>query len=327
MSMIHRRNWLLHALGWSGAACVASQPLATACFHSAGSEKKKKLRFGEFNPDHDVVDLFDGMEEGRLQVRLICKDSTEASVLIVNKSKKPLNVRLPSAFGGVPVVPPKKSKDRLPAGESERKVGLLDGSRTRPANVELPAGWDGIAGLGQGFPIGGNPPQQQQQSVGGGFNGGGNNAGGVNARGGNNVGIFNVPPEKLVQLKTPLVCLEHGKKNPNRGVTYLLKKIDEVSQAAGVRELCAMLAGGSLSQTAAQAAAWHLANGLSWAELTAKRLEHVDGTSEKYFTSDDLAAGRRAAAEALAAASPKPAETTSGNSIRQTAERAPVRQP
>lgn len=324
MSLLHRRHWLLHAFGGSAAAYLACQPFSLPAFPADASQKKGKPRFGEFNPDHDSVDLFDGMEDGRLEVRLICKDSTESSVLIVNKSPAALNVRLPNAFGGVPTLPPKKPKDAPPADDSGRKVGLLDGMRSRPANVELPAGWEGIAGLGQGFPIGGgNQPQQQQQAVGGGFNGGGNNA-----RVGNNAGpMFNVPPEKLVQLKTPLVCLEHGKKNPNSGVAYLLKRIDEVSQAAGVRELCGMLAEGSLSQTAAQAAAWHLANGLSWAELTAKRREHLDGTSEKYFTSVDLAAGRKAAAAALAAASPKPTETSSGDSIRQAAERTTVRQP
>jgi hypothetical protein len=45
-----------------------------------------------------------------------------------------------------------------------------------------------------------------------------------------------------------------------------------------------MLANGEVTQQVAQAAAWNVANGLSWQELLVKnRIERMDGSYERYF--------------------------------------------
>lgn len=288
--MLNRRDLLLHSLGWSGMLYLGAAVAADA--PAAGAVGKRKLRFGEFNPAHEQLDLFAGMEDGRLQVKMICKDSTEVSVLITNKTGKPLNVKLPYTFAGTPVPPVKKGK-----AAAEGKVGVLDGSRTVPANIELPESWEGVAGLGQqpGAGLGGGGGNQQQAvgGGGGGFGGGGQGGG---AGGG---GFFNVPPEKVVQLKAPLVCLEHGKKEPNSATTYILKKVEEVASKPGVRELLELLGSGRLEQAAAQAAAWHLNNGMSWDELAAKAIERADGTREPYFNRAVLATAQLAAEASL----------------------------
>lgn len=286
--MLNRRDLLLHSLGWSGMLYLGAAVAADA--PAAGAVGKRKPRFGEFNPAHEQLDLFAGMEDGRLQVKMICKDSTEVSVLITNKTGKPLNVKLPGTFAGAPVPPVKKGK------AAEGKVGVLDGSLTVPANIELPESWEGVAGLGQqpgGLGGGGGG---QQQAVGGGGLGGGGGGGQGGAGGG---GFFNVPPEKLVQLKAPLVCLEHGKKEPNSAITYILKKVEEVASKPGVRELLELLGSGRLEQAAAQAAAWHLNNGMSWDELAAKAIERADGTRERYFDPRVLATAQMAAEASL----------------------------
>jgi hypothetical protein len=54
-----------------------------------------------------------------------------------------------------------------------------------------------------------------------------------------------------------------------------------------------------MSQRAAQAAAWHLNNDMTWEELAAKRIKHANGTSEPYFTQQDLQAGMKIAAVAV----------------------------
>src|SRR5689334_3987015 len=66
-------------------------------FAASGAErsKTKVLKPGEFNPADDSVDMFAAMKDGKIKVKLIAKDSTEANVLIENVSKKPLNVQLP----------------------------------------------------------------------------------------------------------------------------------------------------------------------------------------------------------------------------------------
>ena len=48
--------------------------------------------------------MFAAIEKGDISVKLIPKDSTESQVLIKNETDKPLNVKLPDAFAGVPVL-------------------------------------------------------------------------------------------------------------------------------------------------------------------------------------------------------------------------------
>ncbi len=52
----------------------------------------------------DNVEMFAAIERGDIEVKLVVKDDTEANVLIKNKTKRPLNVGLPEAFAGVPVL-------------------------------------------------------------------------------------------------------------------------------------------------------------------------------------------------------------------------------
>jgi len=66
------------------------------------AERARKI--GPYHPEDATVEMFEGIEDGRLAVTLIPKDSTLCNVLIENKSDKPLNVKLPDAFAGVPVL-------------------------------------------------------------------------------------------------------------------------------------------------------------------------------------------------------------------------------
>jgi hypothetical protein len=56
------------------------------------------------NQDAAQVDLFEGMRNGDLAVKFIPRDSREGRLTIENKTKKPLSVKLPEAFAGVPVL-------------------------------------------------------------------------------------------------------------------------------------------------------------------------------------------------------------------------------
>ncbi len=88
--------------------CSLSLP-AIALFLATGvalaaNPSGRALRPGEFNPEHESVELFQAIEQGHIEVKLIPRDSTEANVLIENKTERPLNVELPAAFAGVPVL-------------------------------------------------------------------------------------------------------------------------------------------------------------------------------------------------------------------------------
>ena len=52
-----------------------------------------------------TVELFAAMESGELDVKIIPKDSKSGNIIIENKTNKPLTIKLPEAFGAVPVLP------------------------------------------------------------------------------------------------------------------------------------------------------------------------------------------------------------------------------
>jgi len=114
----------------------------------------------------------------------------------------------------------------------------------------------------------------------GGFGGGG--------FGGMGGGFFNVAPEKTGKMKVTTVCLEHGKTEPSPRMKYTIKPITALTSDPRVIEVCKMVGRGEVPQNAGQAAAWHLANGLSWQELATKdRVRSRLGTI-KYFSPQEL---------------------------------------
>jgi hypothetical protein len=87
------------------------------------------------------------------------------------------------------------------------------------------------------------------------------------------------------KVKIATVCLEHGKDDPNPRVQYKIVPIDTVTKDGAVTEVIKLMCHGQVDQHSAQAAAWHLANGLSWEELANKvGIKHIDGRKEPYFT-------------------------------------------
>ncbi|REJ70224.1 MAG: hypothetical protein DWQ31_01775 [Planctomycetota bacterium] len=109
-----------------------------------------------------------------------------------------------------------------------------------------------------------------------------------NQGGGGDLGNFNLPPEKFASQKVGFVCLEHGKPNPRRDMQYEIKPIDTLTDDPRVVTLLVEHGNGRCSHAVAQAAAWHLQNGMSWQQLAAKRRTHLGGGSEPYFTPQQL---------------------------------------
>ena len=57
---------------------------------------------GGSDANQETVEMFSAMENGQIAVKLIPKDSTLCHMLIENKTDKPLTVKLPETFAGVP---------------------------------------------------------------------------------------------------------------------------------------------------------------------------------------------------------------------------------
>ena len=56
------------------------------------------------DPSGNSVEMFAGIQQGIISVKVILKDSTQCRILIENKTDKPLSVKLPAAFGATPVL-------------------------------------------------------------------------------------------------------------------------------------------------------------------------------------------------------------------------------
>lgn len=199
-------------------------------------------------------DLLDAQASGLVDVKFIPNDSRSAQVVVTNRSNRPLTLRLPEGFAGVPVLAQFMNQQQ------------------------------GGAGFGAGG-IGGVP-----QNVGG---GGGQNAG-MNVGGQGGGGPFSLPPERTKTLRVATVCLEHGKREPSPRIEYRMEPLAESASDPRLQDVISALADGRVSQKVAQAAAWHISSGRSWEQLGAEMIEMAGGDPDvPFFAPAELAAARR----------------------------------
>jgi hypothetical protein len=230
----------------------------------AGDKQIRKR--GQPPADQVAVEMFKAIADGQIAVKLIPKDATQCRVRIENKTDKPLSVKLPDSFVGVPILAQFGGQQPLGGNRGSNRGGTSGGG-----NQSFGGGMGGYPG-------------------GGGMMGGG-------------MGMFNLPPEKVGQLEIPIVCLEHGKKNPKPAIPYEIRPVESFTQKSGVKELLQIFGASHLNQQAVQAAAWHLNNDLSWQELACKRIYYPGGSVRgPYFSPQEIQVGMNLAAAAQKAA-------------------------
>ncbi len=101
--------------------------------------------------------------------------------------------------------------------------------------------------------------------------------------------MFDIPPERVVKMQVPVVCLEYGKAEPNAHVPYKMEPADKYTSNGEVQAVCKLLGEGKLDQHAAQAAAWHVANHMSWDDLAnMKVFPHFPQYTRPYFSPTEL---------------------------------------
>ncbi len=238
-----------------------------------------------------VVDLFDGMEEGKIEATVIPRDSKKVTLQLKNNSDKPVTIRLPEAFAAVPV---------------QAQIGAGGG---------LFGGGNGGIGFGQG--AGNQPGGQGGGAQGLGVNGGGRNAGGRNGGGGPFGGgaIFNVPAGKVIKVKLTSVCLEFGKPEPHARNEYVIQPIETLCDKPEVVSILRSMGNGEVSQEVAQLAAWNVANGTSFEQIASLKSKFgqqlpiysqsaISAAAElvKLVSADAKAEAREASASASASA-------------------------
>ncbi len=259
-------------------ACSLS--LSVLCLIGAGTGSIKKLTL---DPDAPVVELFDGIDKGQVDVRVAMANPYEGKVFFTNRTDKPLTVAVPKAVVGVHV---------LPQAANNAGNGFFgnNGNNNQPNNgangqAQSAGGNLGAVGNGNGFP---NAP--------GGMN---NNFPGNN--------FFSIPPEKTVQLDFRSVCLNHGRPNPTAGMKYRLTKVESYTTDPVLQQLLEDYSPRT-NKDVQQAAAWHLANGLSWKQLANLTQQRIPGVAVPLFTKPQLDAARELVEQAKKNAAERPAK-------------------
>ncbi len=214
--------------------------------------------------DIQTVDLFEAMEAGQVAVKFIPANAAKANVLIENMTDQVLHIELPDAIAAVPVL--------AQFGQDPGRNG---------------GGGGGAQGVGGAMNFGGPNAAFNGQAGNGFANGGGNKLGGGGQ--GNGMGFMRIAPEKSRKLTARTVCLEHGKPDPNPRIAYRMIPLDKFTDNDKVALLCRQLGRGELGQKTAQAAAWHLASGLSWEQIAGiNRIESKYLGNIKFFQPQEL---------------------------------------
>jgi hypothetical protein len=255
----------------------------------AAGKSKRPLKKLEYDPDAREVELFQAIEAGEVDVRVVPKNALGANVLIENKTEEPLTVKWPTAVVAVP-------KHLAQFGVGQGALGGAGG------------GFGGQGGFGGG--LGGQGGGQQ--ALGGGLGGqGGYGGGGLGGMGGGGFfggGMFNsIPPEQIASFQMNSVCLEHGKPEPSVKSEYVLVPVEKFSSDPVLYELLTIVGTGKVDPQGAQAAAWNIANKMSWDQLANKVTPHVGGVPPTpYFNRNQLFAGQSILAQARKVAEENP---------------------
>jgi hypothetical protein len=220
----------------------------------------------------EAVEFFAAVDAKQIAARFIPRDSRRATIWIENKTDKPLSIRMPAAFGGAPVL-------------AQAGAGFFG----PPGGIGGGGGGGGAAPQRVGFPGNAFPGMFDV----GGPGGGGHAGPGGMPGGGGGAGFFNVPAGKTIKTKVPCVCLEHGKPDPKPRVPYEVVRIESICDKPELAELLTTLGTGRGNQRVVQAAAWHLANDMSWERLDALNIKRITGLRQRWFHPAEIQAAKQ----------------------------------
>lgn len=249
----------------------------------------------KFDPNAKEVGLFEAKDAEQVGVKLVMHNAKQGNLLLENNTDEPLNIKLPDAMVGIGV-------------HAQFGGGMMGGGMGG-------MGGGGMGGMGGGQAVGGGGGM-------GGMGGGGMGGGGMGGMGGGG-GFFGgkvvtVPANRTVSIKFSSVCLEHGKPEPSPRSRYTVIPVEQISDSPELKELLTMVSNNQVDKQAAQAAAWHITNNMSWDRLAAEANTDRFGGKSPYFSREELLGGQALFAESKARALEK-AEAGEQPAARQPA--------
>lgn len=255
-----------------GSLVLAVTLAGCLCAISDAGKSRGIIKKLTYDPNASRIELFEGIENESLSVKMIAKSAEGGHLLIENKTAQPLTVEMPETLVGVHVL---------------GQIGIGGG-----------LGGGGLGGAGGGA-----------QAVGGGTGvGAGGIDGGVgnlgSGVGGAQGGFFSIPADSTVMVPYNSVCLEHGKPEPTSRMTYQVVRTEQFSSDPVLHELLKLVSRKQVPSRIAQAAAWHLADDISWQQLAQMTYDRIGVPDTPHFSAAELAAaqGLVASANANAAA-------------------------
>jgi len=306
-----RRSTSLIVCGCSAALLLAvSVPTNLHAAKKADKPDKKVIQNPQYDASAEQVDLFDAADAGQVSIKLVPKDANGGKVFIENKTNKPLTVKVPEAVVGISV-----HAQIMGLGQGNLFGGPNNGGQGLGQNNNQTGGQQLMGGI-----LGMNAQGQQPQGQGPQFPGNNN---GFNQPGGN---FFSIPAERTISLTMSSVCLEHGKPEPTSGSKYTLVRYSKVSDDQVLYQALASLKAEKADVKAVQAVAWHLANKMTFEELSTKTEDQLGGLlNNPYFTSKQLTTAKRVLEAATERAKEATAEKTDKTSIPVSANTKTIR--
>ena len=264
---------------------------------SAAGRPSRLLLKPEVDPRAERVELFAAIEAGQITARMQPRNARGGAIFIENHTNQPLTVELPATLVGVQVLP--QFDGLFPGPNSVGATGNSAANAGQGANQPVGASPVGIGG--PGGTANGNVPF---------------NAAPFNA-------FFSIPPERIARVEYVSVCLEYGAVDPRPGNVYRLVRVEEFSADPRLSLLLEELAWQGACTPGLQAAAWHVANGLSWEQLQALKYDRVNGPDPPLFQPHDLIAARTLVStiDSMAGTPAEPAQTVSDLSLPQKRSR------
>jgi len=173
---------------------------------------------------------------------------------------------------------------------------VIKNNTQQPMNVHLPDAFAAVPVLAQQQGVG-----SRTTTSGSGSNNNKNQGTGSSGSQRQSGGAFNVAAEQVVKIKVPLLCLDYSKAEPNARVPYEVRPIDSYTSVPEIQDLCKLLGEGKLDHQAAQAAAWHLANQMSWDQLkNLRKYPHLPAFyAQKYFTPTQISEAMKITDQAM----------------------------
>jgi hypothetical protein len=263
---------------------LAALAIALTSFSVLAGGADRPLAHAPFDPQARQVDLFAALDDGTLEVQLVAKDSAGGNLFLKNTTKVPLTVKMPESFVGIPI---------HAQGFFGPPFGNPAGGNNPGSNSQMSSNGSGSQSVGAGAS---NQNMNQNANI--------NNPFGNNSPFGPS--FFSIPAERTLRVPYRSVCLDHGLQDHGPRSRYTIIPTEKYTDDPILQTLINHVGSSNVDQHVAQAAAWNIANGMTWDELRSKWKGPIANVGARYFSSRDIAAAKELVSQIQSAAPKQP---------------------